>query len=49
MRKNGYLSIFIYLHKMGDIQKDYRHDYKTAKYYYETGYKNDKDLNVVTD
>lgn len=29
--------------KMGDIQKDYRHDYKTAKYYYETGYKNDKD------
>lgn len=28
---------------LGDIQKDYRHDYKTAKYYYEIGYKNDKD------
>lgn len=28
---------------LGDIQKDYRHDYKTAKYYYEIGYENDKD------
>ena len=28
---------------LGDIQKDYRHDYKTAKYFYEIGHKTDKD------
>ena len=28
---------------MGDIQKDYRHNYKLAKQYYEKGVKNEKD------
>ena len=28
---------------LGDIQKDYRHNYKTAKSFYEAGYKNEKD------
>lgn len=42
----GKMAIYPYsyiMSKLGDIQKDYRHDYKLAKYCYETGKNSQKD------